>query len=294
MRENSAYALITGASAGLGSSFSYELASRGYNLFLVSLPHENLASMASFIRTNYGVEVIIFETDLTLFGAAEVVLKEINEHNIQIGMLINNAGLGQNQYFEQTDEQYLRSMIELNCLATVSLTHALIPKLKQQPKSYIINISSMGGFFALPGKSVYAASKGFIIQFSQSLKWELEQYGINVSVVCPGGIITNTDKYLIIRDFGWLSRATTSSAKEVSVYALNQSLKGKHRIIPGRLNRFLFFINGLIPAFIRNKLLAYSMKHISKREQQLSVVDHKEDQSQEAHITVERDSIISD
>jgi uncharacterized protein len=260
--EKEPFVIITGASGGLGTSFTLECASRGYNLFLISLPNEDLLSLSSFVKRNYPVEVISLELDLTSEEAINRIVKEIRKHDIDIFMLINNAGLGQNDLFEETEDTYLRKIIELNCITYVMLTKALIPELKKQARSYIINVGSLGGFFFLPKKSVYAASKGFVLQYSKALRIEIKKYGISLSVLSPGPIITNVDKYLLLREMSWFFKKMLIQPKVIARKAITHSLKGKELIVPGIFNRFIHIGSRIIPDFIFKRVFTYSLGRV--------------------------------
>jgi uncharacterized protein len=256
------YVIITGASGGLGTAFTLECASRGFNLFLISLPNEDLQSLCHFVKRNYSVEIISLELDLTDKHAANLIVAEIHKQEIEVFMLINNAGLGQNDFFEETEDNYLRKIIELNCISYVMLTKALIPELKKQKRSYIINVGSLGGFFFLPRKSVYAASKGFVLQYSKALRIEIKKYGISLSVLSPGPIITNVDKYLLLREMNWFFRKMLIQPKIIVRKAITKSMKGKELIVPGIFNKFMHIISRIVPDIIMKSVLSFSMRHV--------------------------------
>lgn len=256
------YAIITGASGGLGISLMLSCISRGYNLFLIDLPGRDLFSLCDFARRNFPVDVKYLEIDLAEKDAAKKILEVVQDENMRVEMLINNAGMSQNDLFEDTDEDYLRKLIELNSIACVSITKALLPELKRSKRSYIINISSLGGFFALPRKSCYAATKGFVRQFSQALRIELKQFGVNVSVVCPGPITTNANNYMLHKQINWFSRKMVQQSRVVAEDAVKGALKGKGLIISGRLNRFIKLTASFVPDFLQRRLTLYSMKQL--------------------------------
>ncbi len=267
IQKDNAYAVITGASGGLGTSFALECAKRGYNLLLVALPHENLHALAHFIQRNFPVKATGLELDISDPDAAEAILDTIQKEKMQVSLLINNAGLNQNELFENTDGRYMRKLIELNCIAVVSMTKALLPELKKQPKSNIISVSSLGGFYALPRKTCYTSTKGFVRQFSQSLRMEVAKYGVTVSVLCPGAMTTNIGNYILHRQLNWLSQKTLVHPHDVAAYTLRKALQGKEIIIPGRMNRIIKAVSSLIPSFVQKKLTAFSMKQLEKKAQ---------------------------
>lgn len=267
------WAVITGASGGLGTSFSLACARRGLNLLLIDLPGKHLENLADFISRNFPLQVKFLEMDLTQEDFERKILFRIMIDEMKVKMLINNAGISQNGFFEDADIHYLRKMIELNESACVSLTRALLPELKRNKDSYVINVSSFGSFYPLPRKTCYAATKGFVRQFSQAFRMEVEKYGVHVSVLCPGPMTTNIDNYILHRNLNWIARKTKMHPDRVAEKTLHDTLKGKEIIIPGRLNRILKFISSLIPDFIRRKLAIYSMKQLESKEK---VVVNKE------------------
>lgn len=266
------YAIITGASGGLGVSFMQACVDRGYNLFLIDLPERNLFNLCDFARRNFPVDVKYLEIDLAEDGAARKILDVVKNENMRVQMLINNAGMSQNDLFEDTDEDYLRKLIELNSIACVSLTKAILPELKKNRKSYIINISSLGSFFALPRKSCYAATKGFVRQFSQALRIEVKKYGVNVSVVCPGPVTTNLTNYMLHRQINWFSRNMMQSAKKVAEDGIKGALRGKGIIISGWLNKLLKLSASFVPDFLQGRITLYSMKQLKQEKKRVKEV----------------------
>jgi uncharacterized protein len=259
---NRPYTIITGATGGLGTSFALESAQRGHNLLLVSLPGENLCSLAEFIQRDFPVTVKVLELDLAQSGSESKVLEAVRAENLDVFMLINNAGISQNAFFEATDVNHMRKMIELNCISYVSLTSALLPELKKQKRSYIINVSSLGGYYPLPRKSCYSATKGFVRQYSQALRMEVDRHGISVSILCPGPMTTNVTNYQLHRQLNWFTQRMMMHPQKVAELTLRKALRGKEIIIPGRLNRLLLTCSSIVPDYFRKKLLAYSMKQL--------------------------------
>jgi hypothetical protein len=256
------WAIITGACGGLGTSFAISCARRGYNLLLLDITNGSLERLSDFMGRNFPVRVDHLNIDLSEDSAAERVAEKIRSENLPVSMLINNAGLPMNELFERSDAAYLRKMLEVNGIAPVSLTHALLPELKKNRKSHIINVSSLGGYYALPRKSVYSAIKGFVRLFSQALRMEVGHHGVSVSILCPGGMTTNISNYVLHRQLGWLSQRMLHHPQMVAEVAVRQALKGKEIIIPGGTNRILKFVGSLIPGFVVKKLATYSMKKL--------------------------------
>ena len=144
----------------------------------------------------------------------------------------------------------------------VLLTNALLPVLRLQPRSNIICVSSLGSFYILPRKSCYNATKGFIRMFCQALRMELAASNIKVSILCPGPMTTNLANYQLHKQLNWFSQKMLLPPSRAAQYALSCALKGQEIIIPGRLNRTMKVVAGLIPEFIQKKLSANSMKQL--------------------------------
>lgn len=249
-----AYALITGAGEGLGRSFALCCAARGYNLLLVSLPGSRLQILASRIEAHYGVKVWHLEINLCESGAVDHLLAFAENHQLPVKLLVNNAGLGHTCRFDELTEAYLQHQLNLNMLVLTQLVHSLIPLMREQGGGHILNIGSMAGFYALPFKNSYAASKAYVLALSLALNIELAPQGIGVSVVCPNGICSNIKQYMIYRQSGWLARWCYLNPDEVAAYALDKSLEGKALIIPGRINRVIRLFSTLMPPMLKRFL----------------------------------------
>lgn len=257
------YTLITGASEGLGKALAIECASRKMNLLLVALPNSGLENLCEFIHKNYGVKVVHFETDLTQENSCEELFRLVLNKGILINILINNAGIGSTLFFNEGSLELFQKQIKLNILSTTTITRLFLDQLEQNSPSYILNVSSLSCFFYLPRKQVYGATKSFIYSFSKSLKQEVEQYGIKVCVLCPGGINSNPAQTLLNKTGTWFSRQSIMNPEEIALITINGLLKGKEVIIPGYWNRLFLLLDKLVPTFIKNRITMYTMKKIN-------------------------------
>lgn len=255
-----AFTLITGASEGIGRAMAESCAKRGLNLVLVALPDQQLALTGHYLVKKYNVRAYTLGIDLTSEYACEKIVEWLHGNQIQIDKLINNAGIGSSGYFEAISaEQYLKQM-RLNVIATAMLTRLLIDDLKANQPSGILNVGSLAGFFCIPYKSLYSATKSFVIFFSRSLREELASSGVNVSVLCPGPVATNAEVLKRALKHGWIARKAIMSAEEVAEVAINGFLRRKAIIIPGRINRALFFINRFLPHALSIRLVKNEFK----------------------------------
>ncbi|BAY25076.1 short-chain dehydrogenase/reductase SDR [Calothrix sp. NIES-2100] len=184
-------ALITGASSGIGKAFAQQLAARNTNLVLVARSQEKLYQLTKELQENFHIDIEIIVKDLTEPHAAQTVFDTIQAKGLTIDLLINNAGFGDYGDFASSDGDKQVKIVQLNILALVDLTHKFLPLMRQRQSGSIINVSSITAFQPMPYLSVYAASKAFIVSFSQALWAENRAYGIRVLVTCPGPIETN-------------------------------------------------------------------------------------------------------
>ncbi len=236
------YAVITGASLGLGKAIANECAKRGFNLILISLPNENLDLIGADLHKRYNVDIVCKEVDLTNEHELNKTAQWIN-NEFKIKVLINNAGIGGSMQFQAVSSQYIDNILLLNIRALVLLTHKLIDNLKENSQSYILNVASMASFGPMPYKTVYPASKAFVYSFSRGLWAELKNEGVSVSVVHPGGMATNKGVSERINRHNRLIKSTILTPERTAEICVRQMLKKDSLIIPGFMNKlsWVFF-----------------------------------------------------
>ncbi|HLN20872.1 MAG TPA: SDR family NAD(P)-dependent oxidoreductase [Bacteroidales bacterium] len=239
------YALITGASRGIGRAIATVLASRGHNLALHSLPGEGLSNLSDSLMKEYGIKVLSFETDLTEPGGPGKLRDSVKSSGISINILVNNAGTGIEGPFESC-ENHIDNIIFLNIRALTMLTCYFLPELKKTD-SYILNLSSFGIYVPTPYKSIYLASKSYIFYFTRALDAELKGTSVRTCVFVPSAVRTNDKVLERIDRAGWLSKASSISPEEVASKGIKAMFKGKKVYMPGNLTRFIFAIGNLLP-----------------------------------------------
>ncbi|HET6556026.1 MAG TPA: SDR family NAD(P)-dependent oxidoreductase [Prolixibacteraceae bacterium] len=254
------FAVVTGASHGLGKAFSVALARKKINLVLVSLPDQKLADIGQALSVRYGVKTACYETDLTSIENVLALTNWIND-NFDVEILINNAGIGGSKGFVDAEVEYINTIIQLNIMSTSILTHQLLPNLLKQKQSYILNISSMAAFLPMGYKTVYPASKSFIHSFSLGLYTELKDMNVFVSVAFPGVMKTNGDVSARISSQGFFGKLTLMEPERVADYCLQQLFK-KNRVII--LNPVVGTILRILPNWIKLPLLTRAMKKESE------------------------------
>lgn len=184
-------ALITGASSGIGAAFAEELAKQQTNLVLVARSEDKLNQLADRLRQIAPIQVEVLVADLTQTGANQAIFDQVSQKGLTIDLLINNAGFGDYGAFSDRPLAKQLEMIQLNILALVELTYLFLPGMKRQGSGSIINVGSIAGFQPLPYMSVYAATKAFVLSFTEALWAENRQFGIRVQALCPGPTSTN-------------------------------------------------------------------------------------------------------
>ena len=201
----SSIAVVTGASSGIGAAIAKELASRGHSLTLVARREERLRSLATESTSTYGVaaEVIaatwaipLSATGSAMSSAAEAVLVEV---------LVNNAGFGHQADFAASPRERMVEMVEINVETVVDLTSRFLTGMIDRGRGSVINIASTAAFQPLPGSAVYAASKSFVLSFSEAIRTELRGTGVTVTAVCPGPVKT---EFMEVAGFGGVEDRT--------------------------------------------------------------------------------------
>jgi hypothetical protein len=261
------YAVVTGASSGLGKAFAYELARRNIDMVLISLPNEGLDALAVNLREQ-GVEVATYETDLTELEKVKAAADWVNRH-FRVFMLINNAGMGGTRRFLDAEPDYINRIIQLNVMSTSLLTRALLPNLMQQ-QSYVLNVSSMAAFSPMGYKTVYPASKAFVHHFTRGLYEELKHTNVFVSVVNPGPMKTNRDVTARINRQGWLGRLGLLSPEEVAAISIRQLFKRDTLIMLGFGNGLNWLLMKIIPIWVRLPLLTRAIAREINSESKLA------------------------
>ena len=183
-------ALVTGASAGLGEAFARQLAEQGANLVLVARSGDRLTQLAETLRGQDEVQVTVLPADLSSSEAVDRLISDVKSRGLRIDILVNNAGFGVFEDFLATSFSKQIGQVDVNVRALVSLTYAFAPDMAARHRGGVINVASTAAFQPLAGASVYAASKAFVLFFSEGLALELEKTGVRVTAACPGPVAT--------------------------------------------------------------------------------------------------------
>lgn len=249
-------ALITGASAGIGRELAREFASRGFDLVVVARRRARLTSLKRELETAHRVRVRAVGADL-YDPQATARLQRALAH-LPVEVLVNNAGTLEGGGFADMDPVRIAQMLQLNVAALVAMTRAFLPGMLRRGRGRVVNLASIAAFAPVPWMAVYAASKSFVLSFSESLVEELRDTGVTVTAVCPG--LTNSE----------MADAALDRARELEPYrgllfaeaaavaraAAAGALAGEALVVPGAANRLYGTMMRASPRAARRRLTA--------------------------------------
>ncbi|MDO8624993.1 MAG: SDR family oxidoreductase [Candidatus Diapherotrites archaeon] len=242
------WALVTGASSGIGLEFARQLAAEKANLVLVGRSKGALASLASSLSGRDGVQVEVIEADLAEPTASKNIVNQLQKKRISVDILINCAGFGDFGFFVESDWKRQFDMLQVNIVALMELTHLLLPSMVSQKRGWILNVASTAAFQSGPLMAVYYASKSFVLSFSQAIANEVQDSGVTVTALCPGPTKTGFQKaaHLDVKDP--IRGLRMASAESVAKAGLKGLRAGHTVVIPGTRNRVLAYVARVLPS----------------------------------------------
>lgn len=256
MEELKTYALITGASKGIGKATAILLAKQGYSLLLVSRSANELKLLAQQIEEQYSVEAKYIAADLSIANSLENVAIWCQTITQSLTVVVNNAGYGLWGDFGDLDLTSQQNMLQLNIGAVTELTHRLLPLLKRQKQAYILNISSTAAYQAVPTLAVYAASKAFVLSYTRALRYELKDTKVSVSCLCPGPTATGFADRAGMSELAELADKFNMQPIDVAAAGLKGMFNKKAEIIPGFLNKLSVIGAKYLPKTLIEKIAA--------------------------------------
>lgn len=255
-------ALITGASSGIGYSFSCLLACKGYDIIAIARDTQRLIELKEELSNKYKSNVYILTLNLTNLNSINLIEKFLNTEGLNVDILINNAGFGIHGSFSETDVNKEIEMVNLQVNFTLLLTKIVLPYMRAKKSGYILNIGSVYSFSPVPYQSVYGACKAFLLSFTKSLAHENKKYGIKVTILCPG--ITTTEFRLRsnIKKFNSLNKNNIKKKKffemnpnDVAEQGYNALMRGDLVFVPGLTNRIFVQIATHLPTSLFSSTL---------------------------------------
>jgi len=253
-------ALITGASSGIGEAFAHILAARGMNLVLVARSEEKLRAMAQALSEQHAIRAEVVSADLCREGAAQEIYRQTLELGIPVDLLVNNAGFAVYDHFERIDPEQDHQQVMVNVSAVVDMAHAFLPDMVARGEGAVINVSSRGAFQPGAYFAVYAASKAFVLSFSEALWAEYRKRGIDVLALCPGPVDTNFFKVVGRERRGLEAKASPESIVAVALKALEQR---KSVVIPGWR---IWLSSQIMSRLLPRAFVARTLEHLTRPE----------------------------
>lgn len=238
-------ALITGATGGIGYELARIHAEKGDDLILVARNKEKLDEIKNDLEKTFSITVHTIQKDLSLIGSAYEVYNKVNDLNINVDYLINNAGFGDVRLFTETDWPKQERMINLNVTALTHFTRLFLPQMISRGSGRILNVASVASFVPGPTMSVYFASKAYVLSFSEAIAEEVRGKGITVTALCPGP--TESNFHIVAHDGKKTKDRRMPTSREVAEYGYRSMMKGKVVSVPGLDNKFLVALIWFLP-----------------------------------------------
>jgi uncharacterized protein len=242
------FALITGASKGIGKSIAEILASRGYDLLLVARSADLLEKMSGEIKSTTNQNCQWLALDLSENQSADKVYDWCKSNQFNVAVLVNNAGYGLSGPFEKYSAREHEEMLQVNIVTLTKLTRLFLPDLLKQPAAYILNIGSSASYQAVPLLSAYAASKSYVLSFSRGLYQELKKTSVSVTCICPGPTDTNFVNRANVGAKGQkAAERFNMTPQAVAKIAVDSLFRRRPEVITGTMNKLSAFFAWLLP-----------------------------------------------
>ncbi|MCK5857385.1 MAG: SDR family oxidoreductase [Bacteroidales bacterium] len=249
--------LITGASSGIGKELSYVFAANGFNLVLVARRTDKLDDIKNEIFEKHQLSVEVISMDLSMLESADLLFNEVKSRELHIDVLINNAGFGISAKFEKVDAGTEEQMMILNMISLTKLSRLFGAKMIDEGEGHIINISSAAAFQSVPGFSSYAASKAYVLSFSEAIEYELRPYGVNVTTICPGA---TKSEFAAVASANEKIFAKAPTSLDLAHFTFNAFKKNKGTVANGLLGNIMIFGLRFTPRKMATKIAAMMMK----------------------------------
>jgi short-subunit dehydrogenase len=259
--KNQGYALVTGASSGIGRAMAILLAKEGKALIITARSSAKLESLHQQIGTFCAVPVIKVVADLSSPEGVRHLIESISKQACQVDVLINNAGFGDYGLFASADREKTLQMIDLNVRTLTELTHHFLPAMLNQKAGHILNVASVASFVPGPLMSVYYATKHYVLAFSEGLARELKGSGVQVTALCPGPTESGFQDAAQLSDSELFKGRKLPTSEEVAKYGLEAMYRGKVVATHGLSNKIGAFLPRLLPrSTVRN--IIYRMQRV--------------------------------
>ncbi len=247
------YALITGSTSGIGFALAEVMARNNHNLILVSRDETKLAAQQLALLEKYRISIQTIAANLALPGAAEKIYVETTGRELDVEILVNNAGFNECGAFLATDIENEVSMIQLHAICTTELMKLFLPDMVQRGYGRILNLGSTGSYMACPNDAVYAATKAYILQVSKGINAELRKTGVAVTTLCPGATDTSFASKAGMENTRLFKSFVMNPAVVASV-GYRAMMKGRSSVIAGLYNKLMVVVSKITPQAIINPI----------------------------------------
>lgn len=250
-------ALVTGASAGIGAAFARLCAERGFDLVLTARRRERLEALAGELSARHGVACRVIVADLADDDASRHIVDTLDAEHVAVDLLVNNAGYAVTRSYARTEWEEQAQFLQVMVTSVCELTHRLLPGMMARGYGRVVNVSSLAGMLpGVPGHTLYAGSKAFLIRFSEALAVETRRHGVHVCALCPGMTYTEfhdvtqtrTEVERAVPGFMWLD------AHDVARAGFEAVMAGQFVCIPGRANKGVAALARVLPPWLVYRL----------------------------------------
>lgn len=253
------YALVTGASSGIGWDISKILADMGCNLIIVARREDKLKELQKEIIEKHKIDIKVIPIDLSLEKSPEILYNKIKELGINVDILINNAGYGIHDYFINIPWEKEYAMLNLLIINLVHLTKLFVKDMVKRNSGFILQTSSIGAFQPTPSYATYAAAKSFVFNFGLALNYEIKKTNVKCCVLCPGVTLTGFQQAAGHNKETFFMRLTKMSSQKVAKIGINGMLRGKYFVIPGLSNSINARLMSILPRTLAAKIALKAM-----------------------------------
>ncbi len=255
------WALVTGASSGIGTELARQLAGRGMNLVITARREARLQALAEELSTKHGVKVDVIAADLSVRDSAQALFDQTEGAGRQIDVLINNAGFGTLSPFLDKAWEVFDQQMQLNLRTLAQMTHLFATAMKARNCGYLLNVASIGAYLPCPQYATYGAGKAFVRNFTEALAYELRDSGVKVCCLCPGGTRTEFMEVAGHEVAAWQMKFLMP-AETCAAIGLRALFAGRRNIISGYLNSMMMFTLRFLPrrvcVWIADRVMASS------------------------------------
>lgn len=241
------YALVTGASSGIGYELAKLFAKDGKNIVVVARSQDKLEGLKKEIESEYGTSVRVLPKDLSDPKAPQEIFSELEKEHIEVDVLINNASFGVYGMFSDNDLQQELDMIQVNITSLTHLTKLFLRKMLENKSGHILNVGSIGSFVPVPFEAVYGASKSFVLTLSEALANELRGTGVSVTCLCPGVTDTGFYERAVGKEPNQNKRRRMMNAATIAKAGYKALAQGKASTVPGLFYKLITIGNRVFP-----------------------------------------------